>query len=134
NDVMATEIANPNPLPRMKGTTLATVLHKVASRIPAKSGTMFLIRKESIEITTAAAVREELGMPKDARLFPLVWEDFEDRDLTLAFKDLADASGFNVVVDGKVKETVKKTQVTAKLANVPVDTAVRLLAEMAELE
>src|SRR5262249_44654447 len=101
---------------------------------PAKSGAVFVIRKDAIELTTTDAVRQELGLPKDSRLLPLVWEEFEDRELTLAFRDLADASGYNVVVDGKVKDTVRKRQVTARLANVPIDPAVRLLADMADLD
>jgi RNA polymerase sigma factor (sigma-70 family) len=131
--VLGMQIVGDSPIPPMK-TSLSSVLRKILTRVPAKSGAVFLIRKDMIEITTGAAVREELGLPSNARLFPLVWEVFEDRDLTAAFDDLANASGYNVVVDAKVKETVKKTQVTARLANVPVDTAVRLLADMAELD
>jgi hypothetical protein len=131
-DVLVTEIANPNPIPEMK-TSLAKVLRKFLDRVPAKSGAVYLIRKDAIEITTTAAVREELGIAKDAPLLPLVWEVFQEREVTEALNDLAEASGLNFVVDPNVKGVVKKAKVSVRLANVPVDTAVRLLADMAHV-
>jgi type II secretory pathway component HofQ len=62
----------------------------------------------------------------------LVWETFDDVTLAKALRQLADASGYNLVVDVRVADKAK-TKVSARLANVPVDTAVRVLADMADL-
>jgi hypothetical protein len=111
--------------------SLGTVLKKVLSRIPVPSGATYLIRKDTIEITTVAAVRAELGLPDNRDLLPLVWETFENKPLPAALAKLGEASGFNVVVDGRVVEQVRKVEVTTRFANVPVDTAVQVLADMA---
>jgi hypothetical protein len=129
----STWIVERNPIPAMKA-SLGRVLEKILARVPSPSGAVFLIRDDAIEITTLAAVREELGMAADARFLPLVWEQFEDRELAAALKAVAENTGYNVVVDAKCREAVKKARVTAKLANVPVNTAVRILAEMADLD
>jgi RNA polymerase sigma factor (sigma-70 family) len=113
---------------------VATMLRKVLDRVPSESGATFLVRKDTIEITTAAAVRAELGVPKDRPLLPLVWEKFEKRPLRGALDRLADASGYSVVLDARVAGKAKDLEVTARLANVPVDTAVGLLADMAGLD
>ncbi len=128
-DVSAAIIAT-REIPPMKA-RLSTVLHKVLSRVPAPSGATFLIRKDTIEITTVAAVRAELGIAEDRPLLPLVWETFDKEALPDALNKLGDASGFNVVVDPRVADQVRKVDVSARLANVPVDTAVQLLADMA---
>jgi hypothetical protein len=50
-----------------------------------------------------------------------------------ALQDLATRTGFSIVVDVRTADK-KQTQVTANLANVPLDTAVLLLADMADLK
>ncbi len=50
-----------------------------------------------------------------------------------AVRELADASGANIVVDGRAKEQAKKA-VTATLQQAPLRTAVRVLADMVELK
>ena len=52
----------------------------------------------------------------------------------LSIARLADASGISVVLDARVVEKAGKTPVTATLNNIPLDTAVRLLADMADLK
>jgi RNA polymerase sigma factor (sigma-70 family) len=132
NDILKTEITVMHPLPPLK-TTLRNVLRKILSRAPSPSGTTFLIRQDTIEITTVAAVRAELGMEDDQRLLPLVWESFRNTSLLSALEALSDSSGFNVVVDPRQVVKIKDLEVTMKLANVPVDTAVRILADAGNL-
>jgi RNA polymerase sigma factor (sigma-70 family) len=128
-DVLQTPVAKPRPLKEMDA-RLSAVLQKVLSRVPApRTGAQFLIRKEYIEITTAARVRDELGIPADRPLLPLVWEAFESVPLATALQTLGDDTGFNIVIDPQLAGKLK-TPVTATLKNVPVDTAVRLLAGM----
>jgi RNA polymerase sigma factor (sigma-70 family) len=130
NDVLRTPIAE-TPIPEMR-VSLQHVLKKVLSRLPVESGATFVIRKDHIEITTTKAIRTELGIAEDRPLLPLVYEEFEERPLPAALKALASASGMSVVLDGQAAPD-KGAKVTADFHNVPVDTAVRVLADMAGL-
>jgi hypothetical protein len=130
-DVMRMPIAEP-PLPKMPGIRLSTLLKKVLSRIPAEAGATYVVRPDCIEITTHRAVCLELGLHPDATRMPLVAAYFDNTSLADALKELATTSGFNIVLDsGKMEKN--KSAVTANLNNVPVDTAVRILAEMADM-
>ena len=119
-------------VPHMKETTLATVLRIVLARIPSPSGAVYVLRPDNVEITTVAALRSELGMNGQRSLLPLVWDVFENTPLSQAFGRVAEFSGFSVVIDPRVADKVK-VNVDAQLNNVPTDTAVRLLANMAGL-
>jgi len=59
--------------------------------------------------------------------------DFEKRPLHLALRDIAEQQGINIIVDARVGEKAL-IPVTAAMDNVLVDTAVRLLADMADLK
>jgi RNA polymerase sigma factor (sigma-70 family) len=129
-----TPIAAENPIPPIeRPARLSTVLKRILARVPVPSGATYLIRKDAIEITTEKAVRKELGIPAHRPLLPLVWADFKDVTIRNALDQLADASDFNVVVDVRVAKKLE-TNVTIRLANVPVDTAVQMLADMADQE
>jgi hypothetical protein len=132
NDVLRFEVAQPNPITPMDA-RLSAVLRKVLARVPVQSGAQFLIRKEYIEITTGSALQAELDIPAERRLLPLVWESFDGTPLPEALQVLGDDTGFNVVIDPRVADKMK-TPVKATLRNVPVDTAVRLLAAMDDLQ
>jgi hypothetical protein len=114
--------------------TLAVRLQKILSRIPAKSGATYMVRAEHIEITTNAAVRAELRLPANQPLLPLVWERFKKTPLPDTLDRLADGTDYSVVLDTRVRDKADKTEVSARLANVPVDVAVRVLADQAGLE
>jgi RNA polymerase sigma factor (sigma-70 family) len=121
------------PLPKMTQTTTAALLQKILARVAVSGGAAYLLRPSgAIEVTTTAAVRRELGIPERRPLLPLIWDDFENTPLNQAFERVAEASGFNVVIDPRVGDKTK-TNITAQLNNVPTDTAVRLLADMAGL-
>jgi hypothetical protein len=133
-DVLKAEITKNNPIPPMK-TSLGQVLKKILRRVEGTSGATFIIRRGHIEITTNSALRVELGIPEDRPMPPLVWEDFEKVALPTAFLRLANGSGMNVVLDPRaLTEEGEKLKVTARFTNVPVDTAVRILANMADLQ
>jgi hypothetical protein len=127
-DVLKTQVAAQAPITAMDA-RLSAVLQKVLDRVPTKSGVRFLVRKEYIEITTAEAVRAEFGIPAGRPLLPLVWESFENVPLSAALQRLGEDTDFNIVLDPQLAGKLK-TPVTATLKNVPVDTAVRLLAGM----
>jgi tetratricopeptide (TPR) repeat protein len=65
-DVARTPIADPTPIPPMR-TTLSTVLRKILRRVPAPSGTTYVIRRDVIEITTGTFAAAE----KTVRVYPV---------------------------------------------------------------
>jgi RNA polymerase sigma factor (sigma-70 family) len=146
-NVADTKVANPNPIPGLKA-ALARVLERILARVPAVSGAAFLIRKDHIEITTVEAIRRELGLrkrdlkPTDAderdddnsrpALSPLVWEELKKVSLEKALHDIAENTGVNIVLDPRVQK-IGDFEVTTTLRNVPVETAVEVLADMAGL-
>jgi RNA polymerase sigma factor (sigma-70 family) len=131
-DVARTEVCNPKPLPPMR-TTLSTVLHKILQRLPATSGATYLLRRDRIEITTELFVRAELGIPANRPLLPLVWDTLEDIPIAVALHQFANRTGYNIVVDPRIAEKLRTSTGIVELNNVPVDTAVRLVANMAGL-
>ena len=132
-EVLKTEIAQPNPIPEMNA-TLGAALKKVLARVPVPSGATYVIRRDTIEITTVEALRKEIwGENYRGPMLPLVRGNFEKLPLQDALRELAHQAEYNVVLDSAVDEKVAKTPVTAKLRNAPLYTAVRLLADMADL-
>jgi hypothetical protein len=132
-DVLKTEIVQQSPIPEMNA-TLGMVLKKVLARVPAPSGATYVIRRDHIEITTGEALRKEIwGENYHGPMLPLVRSNFEKLPLRDALRELAHQAEHNIVLDSAVAEEVAKTPVTAKLRNAPLDTAVRLLADMADL-
>jgi hypothetical protein len=133
DDLLTTPLAR--ELPKMKNVTLERVVRKVLERIPVATGTMWLARGGDVEITTVRAYRKEFYPERypDGPFPPLVSADLDKRPLEEALKILATDADANIVLDTRAGEK-GKTSVTARLANVPLDTAVLLLADMAELD
>ncbi len=119
-------------LPKLKNVAFSTVLRKILSRIPVKSGAIYLLKADSIEITTRRAVFPESYKDGPRRELPIVSCEFEKRPLAEALKELAEMADFNIVLDARMAESAK-APITTNLDNVPLDTAVRLLADMADL-
>jgi hypothetical protein len=132
NDVMAHPVAA-KAVPKMVNVRLDRVLRKVLERVPARSGATFLIRDDHIELTTGAAVRAELGRDDRRPLPPLVYVELDEVPLHEALRQVAAGTGYGVVLDPRVGDR-SRVSVTATLPNVPVDTAVRVLADMAGLK
>src|SRR5262249_27989183 len=121
-------------IPKMYTARLDTVLRKILAHIPAASGATYVIRRDRVEVTTEAAVRAEFwsGDHKGPYL-PLVYTSFDKAPLGQALDELADATEYTVMLDGRVGDKAK-TAVTARFANVPLDNAVRLPADTAGLK
>jgi hypothetical protein len=118
----------PIELPRMTGMPL----HHVLRLIAAEAGATCLVHSDYVEITTPERARPE-DWEGSRHLAATVTTQFDRRPLEQALHELAALSGINVVVDSRVAESAAKTPVTATLALVPLDTAVRFLADMADL-
>ncbi len=132
---------------------LETVLKKILADVKSDAGyeLTYVLRRDGIEITTTDfKVREFYnqeerpldpgpgGVPEgrvdlnnNFHYLPLVQAEFDKRPLEEAFKELADAAAWNVILDARAAEKAKP--VTASLINVPLDTAVELLANMSGL-
>jgi hypothetical protein len=132
-DVLSKPVVE-RPIPKMANVSLDTVLRKILERIPAQSGVTYVIRRDTIEITTGARLVQEIwGNSYNGPFLPLANATFDRRPLEDALKDLADAADFTVLVDAQVAEKAR-VPVTARLVNTPLDQAVRLLANMADLQ
>jgi hypothetical protein len=131
-DILKKEIATPNPIRPMQDTRLDHVLRHVLQRIAVNSGATFVLRDNSIEITTGLFRDNEIWGNFPGPHLPLVHRKFEKVPLEEALKELADMAEFNVVLDARVTEK-GKTPVSARFLNTPLDTAVRFLADMCDL-
>jgi WD40 repeat protein/serine/threonine protein kinase len=56
NDVLKTDIANPNALEPMKNVTVEAILQKVIARVPVPSGATLVVHDDVVEITTKQQV------------------------------------------------------------------------------
>jgi hypothetical protein len=117
------------PVPEMHA-SLKTVLQTILYRLPSKAAPMLLYRKDYIEITTGTAVRAELHIPAARRFLPLVsYRSTYETTLDGVLHQLRQQSGYNIVVNPRLADKLE-TPITIEFSNVPVDTAVRLLASM----
>ena len=125
------------PIPPMKGVRAETVVRKILSRIMTPPGkeAAYLVGRDVVEVTTADFVMAQVwGQGPPVALFPLVHPDFEKRPLVGALKELAEAGEHNILLDEARAKEKAETAVTMQMFNVPLDTAVRLLADLAGLE
>jgi hypothetical protein len=120
-------------LPRIVGLRFSTILSMLAAQL---KGT-FLVHNDHVELTTFPHVQAEnwARRPREngLALAPMVDVEFDNRPLNDALRELADQSGINVVVDVRARQSAQ-TAITARLSHVPVDTAVRVLADMTDLK
>jgi DNA-directed RNA polymerase subunit K/omega len=126
----------PVQLPKMVGVSMRTVLRLLLAQIKGDMhhGT-FIVQDDVIFITTSGHLFQ--GDATQDPLLPLISAPTIDTDtagkpLLVALRDIADHSGVNILIDPRVGDKSRRP-VTATLNHVPVDTAVRLLADMAGL-
>ena len=106
---------------------LAVILDEMLSRInPNEAIGTYRIVNGYVEITTRNRVQSGvlLGMP--------IVIEFDKCPLEEALQEIMDKNGVTVVLDGSVGERAK-TSITAVFQQVPLDTVVRLVADMADL-
>jgi hypothetical protein len=143
DNVAKTPICRDSPIPASKS-PLVTILRRILLRVPARSGATWLIRRDVIEITTAAAAHWEVTRgrgPIPAALkkgdnvlsLPLVHLRPRPRPLDETLNLLAEQVSFNLVLDCRLGEK-GKVKVTLDLLNTPLDTALVLLTELADLD
>jgi hypothetical protein len=129
----------PVRLPKMSGLRLATVLEKLVEQVQGAH----VLRADHIEITTLARLQHEVwgtlppeGSPeaKHRQAIPLVRAAFEQVPLKDALLELAQQTSYNVLLDTRHVADKARQNVAGTLNNVPLDTAVRLLADQLGLE
>jgi hypothetical protein len=123
----------PVHLPKMVGVPMSKVLQMLLSQIKGDEefGT-YLIRGGEVEITTTANASPSKWTSEARRFAPSVDADFDRVPLEDALRELAERSGISIVLDIRVGENARKP-VTATLKQVPVDSAVRVVADMTDL-
>jgi hypothetical protein len=129
----------PVRLRKLINVPLSEVLRRLLEQVQGA----YLVRGDHVEVTSVWATRPERffefedGWPRTIepeRLYlPLVHVVFNKRDLEGSLRELSEATDFSIVIDGRVGDSAN-TAVTASLINVPLDTAVRLLADMSGLD
>jgi hypothetical protein len=145
-DEMIDDVANKalgRAIPKMADASAETVLRRVLARIPAPSGATFAVRGGVVEITTRRYAspsnwrarlepsEADVAAPPPVNV-PETTVNFDKRELQEALQEIADATGVNVVLDARAKDK-GKTPITATLRGVAVDTAVKVIADMADL-
>jgi hypothetical protein len=131
-ELLKTEVAQPTPMPAMKNVRLATVLRKLLNKVNVGSGATWMVCDDRIEITTRTFQSAEVWGAYNGPRLPLVNAALDKVPFEEAARDLAEQAEFNVLVDNRAAEKAK-TPISARLRNTPLDTAVRLLADMADL-
>jgi hypothetical protein len=119
NEVPAQKIK----LARLTGIKLRTVLRKVLAQVDAD-----FIQQDGVVVVVPRS-----QMAPEAQLERRVDAVFNREPLSMALQKLADRSGVSVVLDGRAGEDTN-TPVTATFMSVPVETAVRVLANMAGMK
>src|SRR5262249_51747372 len=99
---------------------------------PVGQEATYLLRPGHILITTRQYARNE-AFREHSRDVPLVNVIWDKRPLGEALVELAVSQGLNLLIDPRADEKAK-TPVSATLLNVPADTAIRVLADMADLQ
>jgi hypothetical protein len=123
--------AQPVRMPKILNCRLANVLRLLLSQVNA----IYLVRDDYLEITPAPTVPGPEGAPVlDRSALPLVYGIFEKLPLEEALRVVSDQADVSVILDAYRAAEKQKIAVTATFKNVPVDTAVQLLADMAELK
>ena len=125
----------PIRLEKMTGVKLSTVLDMICKQVDGAC----VVRANHVEITTQAARRAEMNLhehdpntPHRATL-PVVRADFSKVPLEKALDQLARKHEWTIILAPQVMEK-SETSVSARFVNVPLDTVVELLADMADLK
>jgi hypothetical protein len=117
--------------------TSASILQGLLEKIPNDSGKTaptFVLRTGHVEITTRDAVAREFCPGRlDSRLPSLAYAAFKQTPLPEALADLAHRTGTTVILDPKLVGAAQ-SKVTAELLGVPIDTALQVVADMADLK
>jgi hypothetical protein len=121
----------------LEGVSRRMIMEHLISNMESKSDdgkAVGVIRPYGVEITTRRAYLDEFFPGrKDLNLPPLVYAAFDKVPLSDALAELGHTTGSNVVLASRLGQA-GETKITADLTGVPLDTAIVLLADMADLK
>jgi len=133
-DIHKTTIEKVDPL---RAVPRRQVIELLLAKYPtdaADNQLRYVIRPDGVEITTQRAYRDEFFPGRKAtNPSSLVYAVFDKVPLPEALAELGHTTGSNVILASRLGEAAE-TKITAELTGVPLDTAVVLLAEMADLK
>ena len=117
---------------KLAGIPLSSALKMVCEQIDG----VYIVTKDQIEIVPASVLRREMGLPENDRrnLMPLVHCNFKKMALSKALEELADKHDRSVVLSQQVPEKMASQEITLKLANVPFETALEVLAATVDMK
>lgn len=125
-------------LPKMTNISLGKVLQLLLSQVNGG----YLPRSGYLEVTTLKRSYPQIMntgdenaiVPELRALVPTVEVTLSNQPLATALRDLSESSRISVVLDqNHLTPEQSATLITAQFSNVPVDTAVRIVADMADL-
>ncbi len=120
----------PVRMSKTTATPLRVVLQRLLGNIDPPA--TYLVQQERIVIVPQKVANPTHWTAEMRHLVPTVDVDLDRRPLDLALREISLQTGINIVLDAKAGEKAKTT-VSATLARTAVDTAVILLADMADL-
>ena len=139
------EVENaPVKLATLKGPSLSTVLRLLLAQVD--TAVAYRIQPDFVEITgvrtcsrctgrATISPRSRARRSTRPRRWPRSlpgWMPIWTSPLEEALRELSDLTGVNIVLDGRAGDK-GRTPVTARLTDVPLDNAVKVLADMADL-
>jgi len=116
----------PIGLPQQQGIPLGTIVRDLLLQLEPQSA--FMVRKGYIAILPLSHATAEFTMREP------VGADFDKLPLHDALRELMDHTGTSIILDARRAGEKAKTPLTATLHHIPVGTAAKLLANMAELK
>jgi len=126
------------PIPIDDSTTWASLLKQVLERMAGEgvSRAAYMVRPDHLEITTVEAQQIEVfnGQEFGNRTPPLVSVSFKKQPIDGVLDDLSEKTGVNIVLDSSISKEAGKLPITARFLNVPLDSVLRLCANMADLK
>lgn len=133
-EVSKTQVANPDDVPPQDA-KLRHVLRSILARLPVPppSGATYLVRDDHIEITTKAFAAKEVYGAENNGILPhqLVSGTFTKEPFSSALEKLSARGQCSIILDPKID--MKEKKITATFLNVPRETAILLVADMAGL-
>jgi RNA polymerase sigma factor (sigma-70 family) len=114
----------PITIPKLVDVKLSTILRTVLVQVDGdyytKDDVLMVVPRKQIE--SGRLFRQ----PVDAV--------YKKRQLVLALEELQNMTGVSIVLDVRLQDIAKPMEITADFRNVPLETAVRVLADMADLK
>ncbi|MGL4419799.1 MAG: hypothetical protein ACRCZF_03960 [Gemmataceae bacterium] len=126
--ILEVKLAVRQSLPRLR---LQVLLELIQTQLSAQ----FLVKKDHFYLTTQSTVTRSLEQYGDGINYSnvkLVSIAVQEKPVSTALADLADLYDLSIVISPQAGERAK-TAITARLLNVPVETAIETLAQQADL-